>query len=214
MPRTSLRGGIYPETGDRILGVLELQANTATSLTPVASVAAARVLLDQMAAAGIAPTPTSPLYLDIGGNTYYSIVAKNAAGQWLLPKRDESEYAQDYYNTTWTGTKTFTVSGNYSSMMTSSLPARPYARRVRAEAAAYGKSGAGSVNFTLQMHDGGRFHSRFTTDDSTVSAALSCIIPAGEAPLISAGLSGTGTVTLSADRNQNRLMVSADPISM
>lgn len=162
------------------------------------------------------PSDSYPWYFDIQGNLYRARGDKSDDGSFKLEAMNEPEYRQDYYLVDWTGTREFVVSGgsDYSGMMKSQLPMRDYPRRATATVMAWGASISGYVNLTLIMHDGAKYHSRFTSDDSTVSATLSCEIPAGQSPSIVAGLTGDGKVRLSADRNQNRLMVSADPISI
>ncbi len=222
MAQRNLRNLLVPAPDDLILTSLSQTLAEAGVYVPVASAAAARLLLTQMETAGQTPTPATPLMLLVGSgaqrNAYIADGSKNS-GTWVLQALNEVEGADDTYDTSWSGYKSFSVATGVSSrMMKSKLPARPYARRVNVNVAAYGKKIAGRPTLMLTLHDGRRFHSRFDADGDTASCQGQCVIPAGEAPDITVAIfgaaTGTNTVELTGNEDQNSLMVTALPVTM
>ena len=217
------RGVWVPGAGDDLLASWQTMAGRLGVFVPVASVAAARALLDEAQAAGIGASTSNPITFQVGSGAQkvaYTADGSKSNNVWVLAPINEVEIDDTTYLTPWSGYKQFSVaSGAYSNMMTSKLQARPYDRRVTASAAAYGKKIANRPTFRLTVHDGRRFFARFDADGDSASAGpLSFVIPANAAPVIQAGIygsgSGTNTVELSGEENQNCLMVTAFPITM
>lgn len=193
--------------------------NTAGTIIVESSPKSAQNRLVAAAERGVGPTESYPWYFDIGGNVYRATGQKSSAGKFKLTPINQAEYKEDNYLVDWSGQKEFTVGEGgkvtTSVMMKSSLPVQQYDRRVRAEAFAWGYRKSGWVTFRLYGHDGAIVGADFGTSDAkSVSVSLSCVIKAGEEPNIRAAIVGDGTVVLASAKIENRLMVSADPITM
>ena len=218
MAQRNLRNLLVPAPGDPILTSLSQTLAEAGVYVPVASAAAARLLLTQMETAGQTPTPATPLMLLVGSgaqrNAYIADGSKNS-GTWVLQALNEVEVDEQTYSRGTTGT---IGDGMYSNMITSALPARPYDRVMTAVANAYGNI-TGNVDLCLQ--DGGTDISlaRWSSGDrQSATVTNSGIIPANTAPAIRVGIRGGGpsggSVSLTSDSRLNRLVVVAYPITM
>ena len=215
MTTTNVWGVPVIGAGDGLLEAWKLLADTGIRPNvPVASVAAARTLLTQAEAQGIAPTSTTPAYFDINGIIYRSTGEKNG-GVWVLAPINETEVAVGKY-----GGGTITrESGAQHALITSTLPSRPYDRIVTAQGMV-NASVSGTIGLRILILNTGGATSRWATGSSaeTQLAINSGVVPAGADPQVILALSfgGTGnsTATISTAADANRLIVEAKPITM
>ena len=224
MGAVNKRGIWVPGTGDDLLAAWQTMAGRLGVFVPVASVAAARALLDEAQSAGIGASTSNPITFQIGSGAEKVVYTANGTktnGVWVLAPINEVAVADDTYMTAWSGYRDFTVASQAQSlMMKTSLAAAPMDRRVTAQVAAYGQKKAGAPLLRLKMHDGRLSFGRFDVDpDTATTPSLSCVIPANEAPSIEVHLhggtsSGNSTVYLSGDERMSALMVTAFPITM
>lgn len=223
MGAVNKRGVWVPGANDDLLAGWQTMAGQIGAYVPVASVAAARALLDQAQAAGIGATTSSPILFLVGSGAQkvaYTADGSKSNSIWVLAPINEVTYKADTYETpAWTGYKPFSVAAGASSrMMKSNLAAAPYARVAHVVAAAYGRATAGNPRLRLNVHGGGLFYGRFDSSEDTCMAAGMCVIPANASPDITVSLFGGGstssTVELSGEENQSALLVMAFPITM
>ena len=212
------RGVWVPGANDDLLAGWQTMAGQIGAYVPVASVAAARALLDQAAAAGIGATTSNPILFLIGSGVQkiaYVADGTKESSKWVLAPLNESESVEQTYTL---GTGLTVTNGQFSTMISSTLPARPYDRSVQAWGTAYGNV-TGNVDLDIRIRDADDVLSRFSSGDAQSASVTNYgIIPANTAPGIRLGVRGGGpsggAIKLSADGRLNRLIVVATPIMM
>ena len=212
------RGVWVPGAGDDLLASWQTMAGQIGAYVPVASVAAARALLDEAQAAGIGATTSNPILFLIGSGVQkiaYVADGTKESSKWVLAPLNESESVEQTYTL---GTRLTVTSGQWSAMISSTLPARPYDRSVQVWGTAYGNV-TGNVDLDIRIRDADDVLSRFSSGDAQSASVTNYgIIPANTAPGIRLGVRGGspsgGEIKLSADGRLNRLIVVATPITM
>ena len=218
MGAKNARGVWVPAAGDGLLEGWATAAKQGGMYLPVASVAAARTALDLAAAAGMGATTSNPMLFLVGTGVQkvaYVSDGTKSNSVWVLAPLNEVEVDERTYTL---GVTINVTAGQYSNMMTTQLPARPFDRVMVATANAYG---AVTGNVDLCLQDGGSdiSLSRWATGDAqSATVTNSGIIPANTAPSIRVGVRGGspsgGKAVLSRDSKLNRLVVVAYPITM
>ena len=225
MPTRNWRGINIPDPDEPLIDALQVLGASLQVAIPVASVAAASLLLTQAETLGAGVSTASPALFLVGAGprkVAYTADGSKTNGKWNLAPLNETEVADDTYETAWSGYKNFSVAGQaQSQMMKTSLPVAPYDRRVIADAVAYGQRVAGAPMLRLVMHNGRVSYGRFDVDPGTVACPpLSCIVPAGATPNISVQLhggnssGGTNTASLAGTESMSALQVTAFPVLM
>ena len=217
--KKSWRGVPVIEGDDPIVESLGKLSESLAVGTPVASVAAARVLLAAAENQGSPPTPDAPAIFLMGQGprrvVYVADGSKTSSGTWILGVVNETEMQID----TCRGAVIARQPGSQHALITSSLPSRAYDRGVTV---------VGLVNASVQGVAGARIligntagvTARWTTNSGaeSVSTINAGIIPAGTDPQIILALTFGGTtdstVTISDAIDANRLVVQAFPITM
>lgn len=213
MSSTTLRGLTIPTTSDDLLAAWQKLSDTAGVITVADSVAAARATLDQMSAANAAPSSRNPAYFDIGG-VVYRADGRKSGRVWTLAPLNEVEFDDVTYSGSWRNSLN---AGQSSTMMTSRLPARPYARRVAIDANIWAYALRGNMDMALSAHGKMKLARIASGEAHSVSATLQVVIPAGVQPDITVsirGASGGGEASLAQDSRFNTLSVTAYPITM
>ena len=212
------RGVWVPGANDDLLAGWQTMAGQIGAYVPVASVAAARALLDEAATAGMGATTSNPILFLIGSGVQkiaYVADGTKESSKWVLAPLNESESVEQTYTL---GTRLTVTSGQWSAMISSTLPARPYDRSVQVWGTAYGNV-TGNVDLDIRIRDADDVLSRFSSGDAQSTSVTNYgIIPANTAPGIRLGVRGGspsgGEIKLSADGRLNRLIVVATPITM
>jgi hypothetical protein len=216
MKTDSLRGASYPAVGDNILASLEKMVRTTGSICTVDSIAAARTVLS---AASWTASPQYPAYFDINGIMYRANGTKRG-DVWDLRVVNETEREEKTYTTA--GPHTLTRA-QWKPIITSSLPTRPYDRAVTVFATLYGYVSSGGVNLGARiMTEADTMLAGLPTGGANSTTVINQgTVAAGTAPIIEVGLWGStnpssngGTVNLSGDARLNRMVVTAQPITM
>lgn len=218
MGAKNARGVWVPAAGDGLLEGWATAAKQGGMYLPVASVAAARAALDQASTAGMGATTSNPILFLIGSGTQkiaYVADGTKEDSKWVLAPLNESESVEQTYTL---GTGLTVTAGQWSAMISSTLPARPYDRSVQAWGTAYGNV-TGNVDLDIRIQNADDVLSRFSSGDSQSTSVTNYgIIPANTAPGIRLGVRGGspsgGAIKLSADGRLNRLIVVATPITM
>jgi hypothetical protein len=225
MTSTTWRGVPLLESGDGILEGLALLANSLNVGIPVASVAAARTLLTQAEADGVAPTSSNPALFMIGEGTkriLYISDGSKADGVWVLSPVNEVDYdevgSSSFVNTG----QTVTVgSGKQYAIATAShLGVKPYPRLVLAWGMAAGEVTVGSGNLVVLINNSDGQLGRWESDagQSTVSSMNMGVVAAGNDPQVILGVRGgteaKNTIKISSNAAANKLMAVAFPITI
>lgn len=209
MSRTDYRGTTVPDPDDDLLAGLLLAFATAGVVTQAASVAAARLAVDNATAAGETVSNARPMIFDVGGILY------RHDGATLRPYNQVECVEQTYTG----GPTPMTVAANaHQVLISSSLPARPYDRQVQCWGTAYGAV-TGLVDLDIRIRAGDDVLARFVAGTGASASVTSYgLIPAGVAPAITLGVRGGapggGTIQPATDARLNRLVVSATPVLM
>ena len=218
MGAVNKRGVWVPGANDDLLAGWQTMAGQIGAYVPVASVAAARALLDEAATAGMGATTSNPILFLIGSGVQkiaYVADGTKESSKWVLAPLNESESVEQTYTL---GTRLTVTNGQWSAMISSTLPARPYDRSVQVWGTAYGNV-TGNVDLDIRIRDADDVLSRFSSGDAQSTSVTNYgIIPANTAPGIRLGVRGGspsgGEIKLSADGRLNRLIVVATPITM
>ncbi|KRC37534.1 hypothetical protein [Oerskovia sp. Root22] len=207
MSHTDYRGTTVPDPDDPLLPGLHTAFATAGVITRAASVAAARLAVTTAVAAGETVSSSRPMYFDIGGVFY------KHNGADLVPFNEVETIEQTYS----LGTLLTVTKDQYSTMITSSLPARPYDRQVQCWGTAYGAV-TGTVDLDIRIRGGDDVLARFVAGTGASQSVTNYgLIPAGVSPGITLGVRGGssgGTAQMATDGRLNRLVVTATPITM
>lgn len=215
MAAVNFRGVTVPTAGDGLLTGFEEAFASAGVITTAASVAAARLTLTEADAAGVTVSPTRPMYFNISGIIYVATGAKTD-GVWTMKPVNETEFAIDRVAS---GQEIQLANGVHHELMTSSLPAAPYDRIARAEADVYSSFTEGVIHLAVRIQGGPMALSRLDTA-ANVGAHVSQmgVIPAGQAPAVTLSIYGGapsgGKTTVISDQTLNRLIVTAEPVTM
>ncbi len=227
MGAKNARGVWVPAAGDGLLEGWATAAKQGGMYLPVASVAAARVALDLAQTAGMPATTSNPILFLIGSGAqkvaYTADGSKDTGGKWVLAPINEVEQIEE----------TFTIGGTYTlanegwkTLLVSGLPARPYDRAVQAFGTAWGYVPSGNVDLALWIGGDDETRATFTPGRSVAQSQTVInfgLIPANTAPDIQLGLRGTtgasgpgggGTISVTKHERWNRLVVTAQPITM
>jgi hypothetical protein len=225
MTGTTWRGVPLIESGDGILEALQLWANGLNVGIPVSSPDAARTLLTQAEADGVAPTSSNPALFMIGEGTkrvLYTSDGSKDNGAWVLSPVNEVDYdevgSSSFVNTG--QTVTVGVNGQYAIATASDLGVKPYPRLVLAWGMAAGEVTAGSGNLIVLINnaDGqlGRWESG--AGQSSVSSMNMGVVAAGADPQVVLGVRGgtesTNRIKISSNAAANKLMAVAFPITI
>ena len=212
------RGVWVPGANDDLLAGWQTMAGQIGAYVPVASVAAARALLDEAQTAGMGPTTSNPMLFLVGSGVqkvaYVSDGTKNNS-VWVLAPLNEVEVDERIFAA---GTVVSLTSGQYINLANTALPARPYARVFTATGSVYGAA-TGSVEVCLRSGaEDMALGSLPVSSGATITVTNSVIVPANTAPSLQIGVRGGGAsggkVTLAGAQNLNRLIVTAYPITM
>ena len=220
------RGVWVPGAGDDLLASWQTMAGRLGVFVPVASVAAARALLDEAQAAGIGASTSNPIMFLVGSGAQkvaYTADGSKSNNVWVLAPINEVEQIEQ----TFTQGGAFTLAKDaWGTLLVSSLPARPYDRAVQVFGTAWGAVSNGNVDLALWIGGDDEVRATFVPGASVAQSQTVLnfgVIPANTAPDIQLGLRGTtntngvgdgGSITISQGARWNRLVVSAQPITM
>lgn len=207
MGAKNYRGVYVPSAGEDILAGTTLLAQSLGVITRVASVAVARQVV---AANRETITSANPAYFDINGVLY---VHDGAAFKPV----NETETSVSVYNQNWAGTLKPTT---FTGMSDANLGAQPYDRSYMAIAQAWGNATSGNPFLCIKVGGVQTAMAKLTVGDvQSVTVVDAGVIPAGTQPDIRVGIyagssGGDSKVSLTSDARLNRLIVTAQPITM
>lgn len=220
MSTRTLKGAVVPGVGDDLLAAWPAYDRSVGTIIQADNIAAARTMLDRAEAAGQAPTPACPWYMDIGqvGNLWWADGSRSSGGRWRLVPVNQAECSQDWVRDTWTWGL---GAGRYQQLVSSSLGVQPYDRRVQATWTCYAQIQSGIGEAWVRV-GGDEVRARFADGyhGVTQSVTIQGVVPAGSAPNVTAGIMGAygqSEMTLQAtndSKEYSRLVVFADPITM
>lgn len=211
---THWTGATVPGAGDDLLAAWPRMLDTVGVIVRAQSITAARQMLTAQVGQGLAVSTDKPVYFDVNGVLYRADGTKGG-GQYVLRIVSESQMVKDSPSA-WT-THTL-ASDQRKQMVTSSLPAAPYPRHVKATWIMNATVSAGVGYAYVEMPgDKGFADIRRDTHGATATAVAVGRVEAGVAPQISAGVvgaSGVGaTVGVNGNSAFNKLIVEAYPAS-
>lgn len=211
MGATNFRGVYVPDIDEDIHQGITALADGAGVITRVSSIAAARTIVE---ANSEQITPASPMYFDINGLIYVH------DGTVFKPVNEAEISSQTYeYNRVASIT-----SGQFTGLIGTDLGVKPYDRSFTAIGMARGTVRTGIPFLALRVDGVISSLAFFTEQESqTITTIWAGTIEAGHQPDIwlglfggsySGGVSTTSTVGLADDARMNRLIVTANPITM
>ena len=220
MSTKTAKGSVVPAAGDDLLAAWPAYDLSVGTIVQAASISAMRVTLATADASGQGPTKTYPWYFDLNGSgiIYRADGTKGASSVYELVPINQSEFVQDSSTATWT----FGLGSDaYQELVKSSLPVRPYDRRVQATWTCFAQIQAGLGEAYVRVGSDVAL-GRYSEDASgtTQSVTIQGIVRAGTDPAITAGIhgawgqSGMSMQATNSNRAYSRLVVSADPITM
>jgi hypothetical protein len=219
MTDTTWRGVPLIEAGDGILTSLALLANNLNVGVPVASIAAARTLLTQAEADGVAPTSSNPALFMVGEGVkrvLYTSDGSKTGGVWALSPVNEPSRAR-FGRGEDSGVTRSLSQGDTLTVISGALPSAPYDRAISMEAICYGSV---TGNIWLRIYPPGEAYvsARFSSGDqqSQPLPARGKIL-AGQSPELRVavvGGAGGGSITFGTTADNTVLFVDAFPITM
>lgn len=213
------KGPVLPDVGDDLVEAWRTFTDTAGLAIRAQDVASARVQAEAAITAGKIIDAAHPATFIIGGaqtpRRHYTVDGTRASdGALSLFKDDETEIIDD---TSTDGAVYALASGQAHTLITSSLPARPYDRAVYADATIFGTITAGGIDLRLSV--GSRTKaSRYSSGSSSTSVSAVGRVPSGVSGTITVAIAaaagGGGTIDLSGAAAWNGLSVLAFPVTM
>ena len=216
MPTQHWKGPVIPAVGDDLVAAWDGYTNSAGIITRASSVSSARASLTAATAAGAAVTTDTPAYFNIGGIFYYADGTKNS-GVWALKPFNETERFEGSYSA---GEKFTRGPNSQNALITATIPARPYDRFFTAWGMSAADCTAGSYNLCLLIMDGDGQLGRWNSGDTLASVGTFNMrtVPAGVDPqvilAVRLGSAATNTIQMNNNAAANKLMVTAQPITM
>lgn len=193
--KAHVKGGSVPEVGDALTASFEKYADSVGVITAASSVQAARAVLDSAVGKGVRVTSASPFYFNINGILYVATGSKGGDGVWDLRPLSMPEMYADLSS----AGGTFTLSsGQYQKLCKTSLPQRPYRRKVMVTGQCWANV-TKQVDIEVWVH--GKYQrARFSVGEGSQIAQCIGVVPANTVPdvgmwLRGGGVGGTATVT-------------------
>lgn len=218
MPQEMWNKALAPLLGENLIDAFKTFAAQPGKIIPVASIAAAGVLLDRAASNNVTVNATNPAFFSVGASrpTQYVCVGKDGEDWDLVPF---NEVESDERTELGSGKVISVAKDQHYWTNQSTLPARPYDRLVIAWATNHYTQASGSIDMQCVIGTDIALAHIPSGDNQSVAVFNMGIIRAGVTPVIESRTAGGGpsggTYKLNAgDRRQNRLVVAAFPIRM
>lgn len=215
MPKRLWNNKLAPLPGEDLLDSLEAFMASPGNIIPVSSVADAGLLLDKAANDNVEISDTNPAFFSVGSAAPVQYVCTGKDGQdWRLVPFNEPEFYQGSWTPSNKEQHDLTLSNSSVTLLTCDIPARPYDRRVRAEASAWAYRKSGWVTFRLNVAGKQSGTDVSTSDGGGCGTSATALIPAGQTATAIARVYGTGVVRVAGPPTESWLTVSADPTRM